>query len=152
MERAMTSLDFATTFSVSDTPEAVFDAINNVRGWWSGEIEGDTDQLGSEFTYRYKNVHRSTQRITELIRGKRIVWRVSDSSLTFVKDKSEWNDTEIVFDISERDGKTEVRFAHRGLVPQYECYGSCSNAWGMLINGNLRELILTGEHQPDAFA
>jgi Activator of Hsp90 ATPase homolog 1-like protein len=152
MERAMTSLDFATTFSVSDTPEAVFDAINNVRGWWSGEIEGDTDQLGSEFTYRYKNVHRSTQRITELIRGKRIVWRVSDSSLTFVKDKSEWNDTEIVFDISERDGKTEVRFAHRGLVPQYECYGSCSNAWGMLINGNLRELILTGERQPDAFA
>jgi Activator of Hsp90 ATPase homolog 1-like protein len=152
MERAMTSLDFATTFSVSDTPGAVFDAINNVRGWWSGEIEGDTDQLGSEFTYWYKNVHRSTQRITELIRGKRIVWRVSDSSLTFVKDKSEWNDTEIVFDISERDGKTEVRFAHRGLVPQYECYGSCSNAWGMLINGNLRELILTGEHQPDAFA
>jgi Activator of Hsp90 ATPase homolog 1-like protein len=152
MERAMTSLDFATTFSVSDTPEAVFDAINNVRGWWSGEIEGDTDQLGSEFTYRYKNVHRSTQRITELIRGKRIVWRVSDSSLTFVKDKSEWNDTEIVFDISERDGKTEVRFTHRGLVPQYECYGSCSNAWGMLINGNLRELILTGERQPDAFA
>jgi hypothetical protein len=152
MERAMTSPDFATTFSVSDTPEAVFDAINNVRGWWSGEIEGDTDQLGSEFTYRYKNVHRSTQRITELIRGKRIVWRVSDSSLTFVKDKSEWNDTEIVFDISERDGKTEVRFTHRGLVPQYECYGSCSNAWGMLINGNLRELILTGEHQPDAFA
>jgi hypothetical protein len=152
MERAMTSPDFATTFSVSDTPEAVFDAINNVRGWWSGEIEGDTDQLGSEFTYRYKNVHRSTQRITELIRGKRIVWRVSDSSLTFVKDKSEWNDTEIVFDISERDGKTEVRFTHRGLVPQYECYGSCSNAWGMLINGNLRELILTGERQPDAFA
>jgi Activator of Hsp90 ATPase homolog 1-like protein len=152
MERAMTSLDFATTFSVSDTPGAVFDAINNVRGWWSGEIEGDTDQLGSEFTYRYKNVHRSTQRITELIRGKRIVWRVSDSSLTFVKDKSEWNDTEIVFDISERDGKSEVRFTHRGLVPQYECYGSCSNAWGMLINGNLRELILTGERQPDAFA
>jgi hypothetical protein len=77
---------------------------------------------------------------------------VANSSLTFVKDKSEWNDTEIVFDISGKDGKTEVRFTHRGLVPQHECYGSCSNAWGMLINGNLRKLIGTGERQPDAFA
>ena len=148
----MNTPNFTTTFSVNYTPEAVFDAINNVRGWWSGEIEGDTDQLGSEFTYRYKDVHRSTQRITEFIRGKRIVWRVADSSLAFVKDKGEWTDTDIVFDISEKDGTTEVRFTHRGLVPQYECYGSCSNAWGMLINGNLRRLITTGERQPDAFA
>src|SRR5262245_54905002 len=139
----MTGRHFTTTFSVNHTPESVFDAINNVRGWWSGEIEGDTDQLGSEFTYRYKNVHHSRQQITELIRGKRIVWRVSDSSLEFVTNKSEWNDTEIVFDISEQHGRTEVRFSHRGLVPQYECYGNCSNAWGMLINGNLRTLIAT---------
>lgn len=80
------------------------------------------------------------------------MWRVSDSSLAFVKDKSEWNDTDIVFDISETRGKTDVRFTHHGLVPQYECYESCSNAWGMLINGNLRNLIATGERQPDAFA
>ena len=148
----MASPHFSTAFSVNHPPEAVFDAINNVRGWWSGEIEGDTDRLGAEFTYRYKDVHRSKQRITEFIRGKRIVWRVSDSSLTFVKDKSELNDTEIVFDISERRGKTEVCFAHRGLIPQYECYKSCSNAWGMLINGNFRKLIATGQRQPDAFA
>jgi hypothetical protein len=143
---------FIATFSVDQTPEAVFDAINNVRGWWSGDIDGDTDHLGAEFTYRYKDVHCSTQRITDFIRGKRIVWRVMDSSLTFVKDTSEWNETEVVFEISETHGKTELRFTHRGLVPQFECYGSCSNAWGLLINGNLRKLIATGERQPDVFA
>jgi hypothetical protein len=148
----MNTQGFIATFSVDQTPEAVFDAINNVRGWWSGDIDGDTDHLGAEFTYRYKDVHCSTQRITDFIRGKRIVWRVMDSSLTFVKDTSEWNETEVVFEISETHGKTELRFTHRGLVPHFECYGSCSNAWGLLINGNLRKLIATGERQPDVFA
>jgi hypothetical protein len=97
-------------------------------------------------------VHRSKQKTTEFIPGKKVVWHVSESNLSFVKDKSEWNGTGVIFDISEERGKTEVRFTHVGLVPQYECYGSCSNAWGMLINRNLRKLITTGKGQPDAFA
>lgn len=144
--------NYSISFTVGQSAEEVFEATNNVRGWWSGEIEGDTDKLGADFTYRYKDMHRSKQRITELVPGKRIVWRVLGSQLSFLKDKSEWTGTEIVFEISAKGSQTEVRFTHAGLKPQIECYGSCSNAWGMLVNGNLRNLITTGNPQPDVFA
>ena len=144
----MKSQDFTTAILVDQSPEEVFNAINNVRGWWSGEIEGDTGKPGAGFTYRVPDVHFSKQKITEFIPGKKIVWHISEACLSFVKDKSEWKGTDLVFEIAQKDDKTEVRFTHTGLVPAYECYNDCSNAWVMLVNGNLRKLITTGKDQP----
>jgi len=140
---------FTTSFDVDQSPEEVFDAINNVRGWWSGEIDGNTDKLGEVFTYRYKDVHRSTQKITEFVPGERVVWHVTDAQLNFVEDKNEWNGTEVVFDIARKGDKTEVTFTHVGLVPAFECYGGCSGAWGFYINDSLRNLITKGKGQPN---
>ncbi len=145
----MNDVGFTTTFAVDQTPEEAFAAINNVRGWWSGELEGSTDKLGDEFTYRYADIHRSRQRITELIPAERVVWHVLDGYLNFVHDKTEWTGTDIVFDIYKDGDKTKIRFTHAGLVPDHECFDSCSNAWGFYINGSLRDLITTGEGQPN---
>jgi hypothetical protein len=148
----MNTQHYTASFTVDQSPQAVFDAINNVRGWWSGKVDGDTDRLGAEFTYRYKDFHKSTQKVTEFVPGKKVVWHVTDANLTFVKDKTEWIGTDIAFEIARKNGKTELRFTHVGLVPAFECYGGCSGAWGALVEGNLRNLIITGKNQPDAFA
>jgi hypothetical protein len=66
--------NFTTTISVAQSPQEAFNAINNVRGWWSAEIDGSTDKLGAEFKFHYKDLHRSTQKMTELVPGKKVVW------------------------------------------------------------------------------
>ena len=140
--------NYTADFSVDQSPEEVFAAINNVRGWWSGEVKGSAGKLGDEFTYSVPDAHRSKQKVTEFVPGKRIVWHVLSARLEFVKDKSEWEGTDIVFEIGKKGGKTEVRFTHIGLAPASECYDGCSKGWGMLVNGNLRKLITTGKPQP----
>src|ERR1700678_2865665 len=114
------------SFTTDRTPEEAFAAINDVGSWWTGEIDGPTDELGAEFIYQYQDIHRSTQRITELVPGQRIAWHVTDGYLNFVKDKAEWIGTDITFDITPTADGTEVRFTHVGLVPQQECFDSCS--------------------------
>jgi len=140
--------NYTTAFTVEQTPEQVFAAVNNVRGWWSEQIDGPTDKLGAEFTFQHKNLHRSTQKITEFVSGKRVVWHVTDSRLEFFANKTEWNGTDVVFDIAAKDGKTELRFTHVGLAPDVECYQDCSGAWGFLINQSLRSLIAAGQGKP----
>lgn len=143
------SKNFSVTFEVEESPEAVFAAVNDVRGWWTGDIDGPTDGLGAEFTYRYKDLHRSTQKVTEWVPGKRVVWHIVASRLGFVKDEHEWNGTDVVFEIEKKGDKTELRFTHVGLVPKIECYGECSGAWGFYMNESLKKLITTGKGRPN---
>ncbi|MGP8009660.1 MAG: SRPBCC family protein [Acidimicrobiales bacterium] len=136
-------------FTVEQSPAEAFAAITNVRGWWSGNIEGDTSELGDEFTYRYEDLHYSKQTITDLVPSEKVVWHIDDSFLNFVEDKTEWNDTDIIFEVSKKGDETEVRFTHQGLIPSDECFSECSNAWGFYINGSLRDLITTGKGDPN---
>jgi hypothetical protein len=141
----MQSQSFTSTFTVEQTPTEAFDAINNVRGWWTGEIEGESEELGDEFSYRYPGYHYSKQKITESVPGKKIVWHVVDAHLEGSEDPSEWTGTVVTFEIVPKEDATEIRFSHFGLVSEFECFDSCSSGWGFFVNGSLKRLITTGE-------
>ena len=141
--------DYTTSSVVEGTTAEAFAAIVDPRAWWGKDIEGNADVLGEDWSYRYKDFHYSKHRTVELVPGRKVVWHVVEGTLNFVADKSEWKGTDLVFDISEKDGKTEVRFTHRGLVPTVECFDTCSNVWSGLIDGSLRKLIETGAGDPD---
>jgi hypothetical protein len=145
----MQNQNFTTTILVTQTPEEVFNAINNPGGWWSEEIEGSTKKLNDEFTYHYKDVHISKMKLIEVIPNKKVVWLVMDNYFQFTKDKSEWTGNKIVFEITEKDNKTQLKFTQVGLVPEYECYDICQNAWSNYINNSLGSLISTGKGHPN---
>ncbi|MBK9722632.1 MAG: SRPBCC domain-containing protein [Saprospiraceae bacterium] len=143
-EMKLTS-SFTTTFFVNQTPEEVFNAINNVSGWWQGEVKGSSKKLNDEFEYRMLDIHFSKQKLVEIIPNEKVVWLITESNLSSFKDMQEWNGTKVIFEIKEINGKTQLRFTHLGLVPQFQCYGDCSGAWGMLVEQSLFSLITTGK-------
>jgi len=61
----MATSDFTITLSVDRTPNEAFNAINNIRGWWTEDMEGSSQKLNDEFTVRFfDDIHVSTQKIS----------------------------------------------------------------------------------------
>lgn len=139
----MGNKSFKAAMEVEESAKEVFESINNVRGWWSENIEGRTDKANSEFTYRDKYM-TAKMKISHFTPQK-IVWDVVESHNVFFRNHSEWDNTQIVFEITERPGKTEIKFTHAGLVPEIECYPVCSNSWEFFITDSLKSLIETGK-------
>jgi hypothetical protein len=145
----MTQQDFTTVISVDQSPKEVFNAITNVRGWWSEEVEGGTEKLDDEFRYRYKDVHRAKMKLIEVVPDQKMVWLVVENFFSFTKDEKEWTGTRVSFEISTRGDQTQLIFTHIGLVPEYECYDVCKEGWSNYINNSLYRLITTGKGNPN---
>jgi hypothetical protein len=145
----MKTSDYTATLLVDQTPEEAFNAIKNFRAWWSEEIEGSTDKLNEVFFYHYQDMHLCKLKLIEMVPGKKLVYQVLDNQFSFTKDKSEWINTKLIFKISSEGDKTKIKFTHEGLVPDYECYNVCFDAWTVYIKKSLYNLITTGKGEPN---
>lgn len=163
--KTMTDQNFKAVFLVDQSPSEVFNAVLNPRAWWSEEIEGGTSKVGDIFDYHFEDIHRSKMKLMQVVPDQKVVWRVLDNYFkpgifdeaggrqekkdAPVHEQAEWVETKIIFEISREKGKTRLQFTHDGLVPDYECYNVCENAWGHYIKESLYSLITTGEGQPN---
>lgn len=139
----MTNQNFQYSFTTSKNTREVFAHLIDPKNWWVGlfgeTIEGKSESINDEFSFRAGDgVHYSNQKLIEFEAGRKIAWLVTESNLSFLKNTNEWAGTKICFDIEQLDNNTKITFTHYGLVPQIECYDSCSNAWTQYLQ-NLQQ-------------
>jgi Activator of Hsp90 ATPase homolog 1-like protein len=146
--RNMKEQDYEIQLTVDGTAKEVFKNINQVTKWWTEDLKGSSQKLNDEFTVQFGDVHKSKQKLIEFIPDKKVVWLVTDSKLNFIKDKQEWTNTKISFELSEQNNKTQILFTHFGLVPEVECYKSCVKGWDYYIKGSLFKLLTEGKGTP----
>ncbi len=143
----MKAENFNCRITANVTAAEAMEAISQVSHWWAKDVTGSTEKLNDEFTVRFGETFVDFK-IIEFIPGNKIVWLVTNSYLPWLKDRSEWKTTKVIFRISTIDNQTTVNFTHSGLVPQLECYDTCVAGWNKYIPGSLRQLLNNGVGQP----
>jgi hypothetical protein len=142
----MENKNYTATIEVAKSPNEVFNAINDVTKWWSQDFEGNSTRLNDEFIINHPGKHYSKQKLVEVIPDKKIVWLVTESNLSWIKNnKEEWTNTKMIFEIASEGNKTILHFTHQGLVPEQECYVMCERGWNIIIKDWLFHFISTGK-------
>ena len=121
--------DFTASFSVPATREEVYRAITKPNSWWDQKVEGEAGVKGGEF-----HAEEGDFSVREADDGKRVVWNVEPT-------EGEWDDTSLIFDIEEDEGKTKVNFTHRGIRPHDRGYDEIAKTWKDRIAKGLQPLI-----------
>lgn len=143
----MKKQDYTVSITVSATAQEAFNSINSVSKWWTENLEGSSQKLNDEFTVRFGETF-ITVKIVELIPYRKILWHVIDCYKHWLKDKKEWKDTKISWEILSEKDITQISFTHIGLVPGIECYNGCEKAWNFYLKESLFKLLTKKKECP----
>ncbi|MDP4261587.1 MAG: SRPBCC domain-containing protein [Bacteroidota bacterium] len=143
----MAKKSFHTTIKVNGSAEEAVKKINQVNKWWAKKVKGKSEKLNDKFTVDFGTTWVDFQ-ITELVPNKKVVWKVTDCNLEWIKSKKEWNETDVVFEISEKKNATQIDFTHLGLISSFECYEDCKVGWTEHVTKSLVKFINEGKGMP----
>jgi hypothetical protein len=141
----MTNKNYHRAIEVNATAEETMKKIGQVNFWWKKDFSGNAEKLNDKFTVPFGETSFVDFIISEMLTNKKVVWSVTNCYLPWFNDKTEWNNTKVVFELSEGKGKTTIDFTHIGLVPEVECYDVCEKGWDGHISESLVKFINEGK-------
>jgi len=119
--------------------EKIHDAIatlQGVSGWWT-KTSGDYSVGGSiEFDF---GVMQMPMKVLSLEQDK-IVWQV-------ISGDEQWRDTQISFELEQREGQVMVNFKHSDWREETEMFDHCSTKWAIFML-SLKQYVETGTGRP----
>ncbi len=143
----MNNQDYTVRIAANVSARDAFNSINRVSDWWAMHFEGHSEKLNDVFTVRFGETF-VTFKIIDMVPDKKVVWQVLDCNLHRFRDKKEWKDTKVSFEITQQGDTTQVQFTHIGLVPTVECYEVCQKGWDQYAKQSLLKLITEGKGYP----
>ena len=147
-ENAMKERHYHRSISANISPGEAFERIARISDWWTAGVRGNLRNLGDAFTVLFGETFVDFE-IVEVVPDKRIVWLVTDCNLHRMKNKTEWKDTRIVWDVTPDNRATRIDMTHVGLVPGVECYNVCEAGWNFYVGESLLKLLNEGKGLPD---
>ncbi len=144
----MEKKNFHRVITVDASAAEAMKKISEVNLWWAKNFSGSAKKLNDKFSVHFGKTFVDFQ-ISELIPNKKVVWKVTDCNLHWIKAKKEWNNTEVIFEISSQNKKSKIDFTHVGLFPGVECYNDCEVGWNGHVTMSLVNLINEGKGQPE---
>jgi hypothetical protein len=142
------SVDYQRSIQAGISPAEALSRISRVPDWWTKNFTGRSGNPGDRFTVRFGETFVDFQ-VSEVVPGKKAVWQVTDCNLHWINDKKEWKGTSVVWEVSSRNGATQVKMTHAGLVPGVECYGNCKPGWDFFVGESLLKLLTENQGLPD---
>lgn len=137
--------DFNCSISAAISAGEAIKKISNVPAWWGITFSGSAEKQGDKFVVKMGGESFFDFTVTELVPAKKVVWLVTDCYMPWYNDKKEWANTRLIFDLTENNPNTTIKFTHEGLTPNVECYKDCEPGWTHWILTSLYSYLTTGE-------
>ena len=112
---------------IKTNTEKVYEAITTQEGlanWWAKQTIAKPEVgFVNIFTF---GTFRNEMVVTILNPNKKVEWKCINSI-------EEWIDTNILFDLEEKEGHTLLRFTHSGWRAVTDTFAGCNYDWGRFM-------------------
>lgn len=123
------------------TPEKIYKAVTTQEGlasWWCKQTTAKPE-AGFVNIFIFGKF-RNEMKVAKLIPSKKVEWKCINSI-------EEWIDTDISFDMEEKEGSTILRFTHAGWRAATDTFAGCTYDWALFMK-SLKSFCETGTGTP----
>lgn len=112
---------------IKTSSEKVYEAVTTQKGlesWWCKQTTAKPE-VGFVNTFIFGNL-KNEMKVTGLTPNHKAEWHC-------VTSIEEWVNTNISFDLEEKDGRTVLRFAHSNWRTVTDFFDACNYDWGRFM-------------------